>query len=178
MKHINYLFVMICTALMMTGCSNEFEDIFNGNNKDAIAPIELSGKEGESISGISYSLMRATMLDILDTLTDPDGRALVINSQEKLRAVVQEENAVVGWPEINFDKYSLVLGCVFITPLNRVLDTQRMVIKRGVPKLYVKIKISDGAGSDTCVGASVYFVKLYPKVQFEAEMEINTWQTY
>ncbi len=179
MKHIGLISMMACAAFMFAGCSNEFEDVFNGNNKEALSPIESSETGGVLLSGISSDLIRKTLDVISQDMRDvphiSNTIAYIINNQENLRTVTQRENTVVEWPEIDFDKYSLVLGTVD-TARGKILDSQRLVIKNKVPVLYVKIKIVQEY--DYCDDVSWYFAKLYPKVPFDGAITMKTWQTH
>ena len=177
MKRIITTIIVPCIAILLAGCSNEFEDIFNDNNKEVIAPLMSDEAEGEILAGINYNLMKKTMTDILGA-NDKPACALVINNQVDLKTVVSQGNEIVEWPEIDFDKCSLVLGYVFITPLNRYLDAQRIVYNKGVPELYIKVVIPQSGGGDTTDGAWVYFARLYSKIQFEGEIVVKTWETH
>jgi len=182
MKHIGLISMMACAAFMFAGCSNEFEDVFNGNNKEALSPIESSETGGVLLSGINSFLLRKTLLeisqDILGTPSITDTIAYIINDQERLSTVVtrREDNTVVEWPEIDFDKYSLVIGSVDLAR-NKVLDSQRLMIKNKAPVLYVKIKIIKEE-YDPCDTVEWLFAKLYPKVPFDGAITMKTWQTH
>lgn len=190
MKHINYLFVMICTALIITGCSNDYEDIFNGNNKDVIAPIEMDGEDAVAWANMEshgwlQELVPAALVELGIILSDnpslptesfkKDDYAAIVNDSQSLKDVVGLNGVEFSWPDIDFKKYSLVLGW-FIAPGSgfRVAN-QRLQTKKEKNVLYLEIK--PYTEIHTAALTVEYFAAIYPKQEGNI-VEISRWNNY
>lgn len=200
MKRLGSLLMIISATLMFAGCSNEFEKIFNGEDKEAISPL-VSGEETAALDNLLEAgrlfdlamLVSHTMfengvvawdpshyLDMLnhqlpwDFLPEKD-RAMVINSRTELLDYTMPDGSCITWPEIDFDSYSLVIGYFRVGGSGEYLSSQRIVVKGGKPELYLKIN-NDRPGKT--YGGSDYFATLYPKISFEGEISVNVWRNW
>ena len=200
MKRFESLLMIIFATLFFTGCSNEFEKIFNGEEKEAISPL-VSGEEEalENLSGddrfylamlVSHTMFESGVEawnpshfhDRLNSelpweyLPEKCGaRAMVINSRTVLLDYTMPDGSCIRWPEIDLESYSLVIGYFRVGSSGEYLSSQRIVMKGGKPELYLKIN-NDRPGKT--YGGSEYFVAIYPKISFEGEVSVNVWRTW
>ena len=190
MKHIGLISMMACAAFMFAGCSNEFEDVFNGNNKDVIAPVELDGEVGIAWTSIEshgqlQELVSAALVGLGIKLPDDhslppelfkkEDYAVVVNDGQPLKGVVGSDGVELSWPDIDFKKYSLVLGW-FIAPGSgyRIVN-QRFHAKKDKNVLYLEIKPYT---EFHLAGFMVeYFAAIYPKQEGNI-VEISRWNNY
>ena len=115
---MNKLFFVIPFALcLLAGCG--YESIFDGRDKDVLAPIDSSVLLGDGnvdfflsedfTSVLGPAVFKAFMDEdqIADGVVD---YAVVLNETHYLRDVITEDGREFTWPNIDFDRYSLVVG--------------------------------------------------------------------
>lgn len=201
MNRLESLLMIIFATLLFAGCSNEFEKIFSGEDKEAISPL-VSGEETAVLDNLSADdrfslamLVSHTMYESgveawnpshyldrpfselpWDYLPEKGGaRAMVINSRTELLDFTMPDGSCIKWPEIDLESYSLVIGYFGVASGREYLSSQRVVMKGGKPELYLKI---DNDRPGKALGGSDYFAVLYPKLSFEGEINVNMWRTW
>ncbi len=184
MKRLGSLLMIISATLLFAGCSNVFEDIFNGNNKDAISPLSDNSDASLTLSKVDDALIYFTMGGIVDLSKVTPNCAAIINSRSALESALQAgmistprmDQSQLEWPEIDLNQYSLVLEICFVTPSYWVLGSQRILNKKNAPELYLEIIDTSPKGAiKSADGTYYYLARLYPKIPFDGEIPVNTW---
>lgn len=167
----NLVLVLASAFVLLTGCNkNDFHTIFDGSDKDVVSPIDFNALGTEDIfhSG-DYSYVLA--LEVLKNLYGDkaaDGSyggrpelAHVINDSSILLPI-EAEGKLYKWPEIDFSKYSLVIGQYTEAGGGYYLVEQRAKISREKTQIYLK-RVCDGKMHPQSP-ISIAFVALYPKL--------------
>ena len=180
MKKFVYCAALLALTLGLSCCS-KIEDVFNGNDKDAIAPVATTYSEENAEVNLSGDWQHLVVRDILYQvgLIDQENpfmaAALVINDNSIIEDVLAEYEGKIeiNVPEIDFDKYSLVVGsCLFGNGLC-YLANQRIKNSSSVVKLYLEVcERKDVAGIQAVF--NYYFASLYPKLP-SGEVEVIRW---
>lgn len=152
MKKITLLLVAIWVFAACTK-TDSFEAIFDGSVTDAVAPIEPLAPNlvnEKAIAEVVYSYGAPAYGPLWDC-SEADNWVIVINEySDKLSKL----------PEIDFDKYSLVVGRYWMTGMGYTLLDQRAVVDKTVINLYIKTHawvVADALTMD-------YFAAIYPKL--------------
>ncbi len=156
-KHILFLFVSL---LMLSGCS--MSDIFSGSMPGVISPISDDGSEviysGSNPNNSHYPGLIARLVEVYPGSESLHG-AMVINSQAQLNSYTFEGKEYT-WPEIDFKKYSLVVGASQFHSHGFRYGRFRVKKEKNSIKLYV-----EALGTGTLASPEiVYFAILFPKL--------------
>ena len=180
-----YFLQLLCSALLFAGCGNglddspTFEDIFNGQDRSALAPLSSSqgNLQGENWEGFFHSDTFFKLGKIYIWNLNPDirgDRAFIINDAQQLKDYTDEYTGQeYHWPEIDFEQYSLVIG-----QYGRVggsflfLKDQRAVVNEEGTTLYLRFGKHNGA--EPMDISTVYFGALYKKLP-DGPVEIVRW---
>lgn len=171
------LFMLVPLILGLSACSNQLGS--NEEREEIIEPIYLQDISEEDsddslldIPGIellakSVLTENGLIEDYIGIKDFPDV-AMIVNQKELLKDV-ESNGEVFLWPEIDFDKYSLVIGQFFTSETGYSIS--RQYIKKGLSKrvLYIEI-VKDSLFF--CATANNYFAVLYPKVP-DGELEVK-----
>lgn len=165
------LFIAAILALGVMSCT-KMDDIFNGTDKEAIAPISSANDSGtdiftlEEIHGIVPDLLRENGIEVHSSLlvvSDqyPYAEAVVINEQSVINEIAVKCNLESKFPGIVFDEYSIVAGFFDCAMGGYNITNQR--IKKGLDRvnMYLKIESTD---LGICTPCRTYFMALYPKL--------------
>ena len=183
MKHIGFISKLVCAALMFAGCSNEFEDVFNGNYKDVIAPIELNDEENTSWSQLPFNDIIPPVITALGFKSAKEMYqsddiwefATIVNDEIYLKDITDQYGTITCWPRIDFQKYSLLVGWFLSGGSGDYIERQRIIEKNGTTILYLEIKESEGIHSFNLTYS--YFCALYPKLDANP-IEVKRWNNY
>lgn len=172
------LIITLVLPLLLTGCMNEFESIFDGNNADAIAPLTKQ-ESGEAAPFLydDYDSFSRLAGSVLSDAGAPrgDDYAMIINDKSLLKDLVVDEETTLSWPEIDFNKYSLIIGRFCTTSQGYRVENQRVVKKAGNVELYLEIVSSSFGHLES---PAVYsFGALYPKLP-DCPVVIKRWNNY
>ena len=172
-RSFNFILVS-CMTLLLTGCYGDWDYVFNSSDKNIYAPLDIN--DGENVNLMQYphidnlviSTLAANGLILGFSSDDLIDGAMIINDRSQLKDYVDEDHNYV-WPEIDFNKYSLVIGGVFLAHSGFELE-QRIVKKGNVPELYVRlVELNYGLQYIS----TRYFASLYPKIGYEGEIKVN-----
>ena len=192
MKHIGFISMMVCVVLMLASCSDELEDVFNGNNKDVIAPVELDGEDGVAWTNMEshgqlLELVPAALVELgiklpddeslLPELFKKEDYAVVVNNGQPLKGVVGLDGEELSWPGIDFKKYSLVLGWVIVPSTDIIIGKQRIKNEGEKATLYVELIRNNQADGGFAAMTVRYFAALYPKLN-QIIVDISRWKNY
>ncbi len=175
MKQLRY-FAFACSLFLLAGCG--FEGIFDGSDKEVFAPVNLPVESGSLDNTFFHTqefiaLYSNTTREImLENSIDPNKDfAIVLNDSHYLHDV-EEDGHVIKWPDIDFNKYSLVLGRFFPNSPQWYIKDQRAKVVFGKTKIYLHfVKHGDGVLGIT---TPVRIAAIYPKLP-EGPAEIVTW---
>lgn len=135
-----------------------------------MAPVDLSSKDDFGVffhSGDFSTLANAVLREYYSDAQV--GHAVVLNDARYLKGI--EKNGVVyHWPDINFNRYSLLIGEVAANGV--LLQEQRIIVSDGAVILYLRFVKNSWTLSYT--GESVCFGALYEKVP-DGPVEIIKW---
>ena len=175
------LLLVIPLLISLTSCSDQLST--NEDDGEIIDPVytqDASRNESANIlvdvPGIEF-LVKSVLIEngLIEDYTGlfryfPD-LAMVINNKEMLKDVVVlssmsgVEDRIYQWPEIDFEKYSLVIGQFYTTyyHVGNVNDciTQQFIVK-GSSKNILYFEIGNPGGLCSC--KNNYFATLYPKL--------------
>lgn len=176
MKKFSLLCVLLLPVLFLTGCMHEFDSVFDGTDKAAIAPIGARGEAGSVF--LNHSLTVTLVSPLLAEYGLPhDGKdyAFILNDAGELKDV-EIDGTVYRWPEIDFGKYSLVVGRYWVVNSNESLVDQRIIKKIGSVELFLEIGIQEGTAGFTTPFYK-FFAALYPKLP-DDPVKIRRWNNF
>ena len=173
------LFSILVIIVSLSACtkSDTFESVFDKGNTEAIAPIGSANGCTLDVDGrLLKNVLQKKGYDLCDSGFDAttgtqyeegDIKAIVINKHSDLPS---REEALKRWidlqlhfPEIDFEKFSLVIGARFAThTLAYRIGDQRIIEENDHLKLYVKLE--DFNPNHIIGSAWDYFATLYPKL--------------
>ena len=186
------LILVILFFIGLTSCSDQLNT--KEGYEETIEPVNMQDSSGENsttgVLNLSWEeiqiLAKSFLIDngyIEDYYTGSkyfDDLAIVVNSNEPLTDVLVPssmsgvEDRLCQWPEIDFEKYSLVIGQFYTTfyHLGNVF-TQHYIVKSSSKYiLYVEI---GNLGGLAC-SANNFFAALYPKLP-DGELEVKRLST-
>ena len=138
MKKFIYCAALLALTLGLSCCS-KMEDVFNGNDKDAIAPVATTCSEENADVELLGDLPSYFLRDILDHagVLNHESVGPFISVASTTAAVVINDNSLIddvlaeyggkyeiNVPEIDFDKYSLVVGSCYLVSGSTILQTR------------------------------------------------------
>jgi len=142
----------IALLFLLTACSKDLGWIFKDNAPGVVAPVEETpdGFSDSFFQEVDFQRLATPIVEELfvpfnelgfyDWYRAKEG-AIVINDNAMLQDVVVGY-ITYKWPEIDFDKYSLVIGLVFNPDIDYsrayVLKQQRAVVANGEVKIYYR----------------------------------------
>ena len=182
------LFLIIPLLVGLASCSDQLNT--NEGYEETIEPVNMQDSSGENsttgVLNLSWEeiqiLAKSFLIDngyIEDYYTGSkyfDDLAIVVNSNEPLTDVVVPssmsgvEDRRYQWPEINFEKYSLVIGQFYTTflHLSNVI-TQHYIVKSS-SKYILYVEIGNLGG--LAYSANNFFAALYPKLP-DGQLEVK-----
>ncbi len=186
MKRVLVLLIPLLVGL--ASCSDQLNT--NEGDEETIVPVNMQDSSGEDsttgVLNLSWSDVQILAKSVLienGYIKDYTGRAwcfpdvaMVVNNKEMLTDVVVPssmsgvEDRRYQWPEIDFEKYSLVIGQFYTTfyHLGNVF-TQHYIVKSSSKYiLYVEIGNLGGLAAP----ANNYFAALYPKLP-DGQLEVK-----
>ena len=170
MKQIDYIFSIFLLAAVLSGCS-KFDQFISGLSGDIVAPITV-GDKLDSTTGIDYlvdGLIRDRYVDDISHLKREV--VLIINDQTLLHDVTYRGNNY-SWPEMNLQKYSLVVVRLYVADGGSYLANHRIEKQNDQLFFYPEIKSNGG----TQQPGFRLFATLYPKLP-DLPVEIVHWET-
>ena len=166
MKRIIQLSLAISLTVLLFSCS-DFDRFISGLEGKVVAPAS-DGNSLQDIEGLRY-LALETLIDGRDPYYFLRDTVVVINDQARLKNA-EFRGSTYSWPEINFKKYSLVIGKITFPDSGSLLAGQR--IEKRAEALYFYPDIRSGGGSFT---PEEHFIDtLYPKLP-DLPVEIVRW---
>lgn len=164
-----YFSLLLTAVLLLTGCTDDFSGIFDGTDKDLIYPINhLENNIPEDLFDNSENFHQDMVLqlaqDVWGDASDSPSKniAHVINDAAILRDYVTEDK-VYKWPEIDFNKYSLVLSKYNIPHGGFYVSEQRAKASKNSIDIYIKLSLYTGV-HDMWARAQ-YHISLFPKMK-------------
>ena len=174
MKRLSIIAGLALAMLCSMGCS-KFEYIFSGNDPSVIEPV--TSEDGEYSINDSYAYFQYILEynGVGFDINQNEASAIVINAKEQMGPL--EDIILTGWeplcptlPDIDFSKYSLVIG-TYLNTGGYTCDTRIKKTAKGLD-LYQKVYRA-GNGGFTQVTLSP-FAAIYPKLP-DAEVNIISW---
>ena len=182
------LFLIIPLLVGLASCSDQMNT--NEGDEETIVPVNMQDSSGEdSTTGVlnlsweeiqilakSFLIENGYIEDYYTGSKYFDDLAIVVNSNEPLTDVVVPssmsgvEDRRYQWPEIDFEKYSLVIGQFYTTfyHLGNVF-TQHYIVKSSSKYiLYVEIGNLGGLAAP----ANNFLAALYPKLP-DGQLEVR-----
>lgn len=176
-----FFLLPLCLIPLLSGCMNNFESIFNSADKSILSPVtDENGVilvfNNKDCNG-GFSLLTNIILTKMGLTSkmrswDRDGLeavAAVINDQSQLENYAKGD-IIYLWPEIDFEKYSLVIGCHYAISGGQHVRNQRLVPKKETLQLYLEIQDLGGTANIS----TNYFGALFPKVS-DLPVEVHLW---
>ena len=182
------LFLIIPLLVGLASCSDQLNT--NEGDEETIVPVNMQDSSGEdSTTGVlnlsweeiqilakSFLIENGYIEDYYTGSKYFDDLAIVVNSNEPLTDVVVPssmsgvEDRLCQWPEIDFEKYSLVIGQFYTTflHLSNVI-TQHYIVKSS-SKYILYVEIGNLGGLACC--ANNFFAALYPKLP-DGQLEVK-----
>lgn len=166
----NRLIGLIATAFLLSSCG--MESIFNGDDKESLSPIEASialGSEYENffISNAFDHLGPSVLSDFIkenNINLEVGDYAVVINDSHLLKDYMIKDGPTYKWPDIDFSKYSLVIGRWSDPGTPWYVKEQRVKTDLfGNPVIYLHF-VKHG-GMSPAMPRLIYFGSIYPKLQ-------------
>ncbi len=160
---MNKLITLLLFSVLFAACTktDPFESIFDINEDVAIAPVEQRAQLIAELNADTGLLRR--ILYAYDVHSWPQAsfneemfdfeKAIIINTPSELLSDL---------PEIDFEKYTLVVGQFLRLGSTSYLNDQRIVIAADGARLYLDIQKLDAYG--TCDVYYKPFASLYPKM--------------
>ena len=186
MKRVLVLLIPLLVGL--ASCSDQLNT--NEGDEETIVPVNMQDSSGEdSTTGVlnlsweeiqilakSFLIENGYIEDYYTGFKYFDDLAIVVNSNEPLTDVVVPssmsgvEDRLCQWPEIDFEKYSLVIGQFYTTflHLSNVI-TQHYIVKSS-SKYILYVEIGNLGGLACC--ANNFFAALYPKLP-DGQLEVK-----
>lgn len=163
---------LLLTALILSGCS--MADIFDGVVPGVISPAGddenavIYAGDGQTGGFTPYC---ALIAHLMKPTSEDHTKAKIINDESQLNSVVIDEKEYT-WPEIDFRKYSLIVGTTqFVGPLR--FGRFRAVEEKDRVKLYVEMTEQVAILPVT----RAYFAVLFPKLK-DLPVEMSIWENY
>ena len=163
-------------VMLMTSCS-KFNAIFDGSDKDAIAPITLLTEGGDG------SIMADTnfVLPILEKnglsvghVGEPQAVAMIINDASVLETFLEENQTL---KDIDYANNSLVIGCFYTANSGGYyIADQRIKKHKEGTELYLEI-CCDSKGGHLQAPMKNTFASLYPKLP-DGPVDVHCWNNY
>lgn len=165
-----------CALFLFAGCG--FEGIFDGNDKEVLAPVDLYVESGGSEMNVLYTedfeMLKSVALKgiIEENHIESEEFAFVLNDWHFPREI-EAGGRVYRLPDIDFSKYSLVLGrCAPGYGMDWYIKDQRAKVVFGKTKLYLHfVRHGNGTVAHTSLRP---IVALYPKLP-TGLAEVNCW---
>ncbi len=157
------LLTILVFSVLFAACTktDPFENVFDMSEDVAIAPVEQRAQLIAELNADTGALRR--ILYAYDVHSWPQAsfneemfdfeKAIIINAPSELLSEL---------PEIDFEKYTLVVGQFLRLGSTSYLNDQRIVIAAEGAKLYLNIQKLDAFG--TCDVYYMPFASLYPKM--------------
>ncbi len=175
MKLLHYPAIVFALFLLV-GCG--YEGIFNGTDREIQVPVnlpvEFGGFDNTFFNTHEFSVLYSNTLWEIMTENNVDFNkdfAVVLNDSHYLQDV-EEDGQIIKWPDIDFNKYSLVLGRCFLGSPQWYIKDQRAKAVFGKTKIYLHCVKSSGGflgiSQPVCIAA------VYPKLP-EGPAEIVRW---
>ena len=154
MKRFIKLFIVMCASLVLAGCARDFDavDLFNGLFMDPESTYQYP--------------------DLIPSTIRKAGGRLPNKSKDLNEAYalsINDNSLLEGWPEIDFERYSLVIGWFVGGTSGHYIKRQRLQCNN-IDKeatLYLEIsRITEIDGQPAgylCALQDYYFAALYPK---------------
>lgn len=152
MKTSRLFTVVLGVVLLLSGCTKYPLSL---ENKEFTAVSELYGDAG-------FRLLLESVLDEANGGYAQGDCAIIINDRSQLRNLYTDDLGELVWPEIDFSRYSLVVGKWMYTAGNQYMASQKIRLTGGSARLFLEIKESPGMG--TCDVFYRWFGTLYPKL--------------
>ena len=177
MKKLSFLFVGLFSLLTLTSCSSDDKET-EAEDVNAIRPIDVKNTPIDAffnteLSGVfGYSTSFFCESAEWNGLPVPINKNLVyvINSREELADIYLGEKEL---PEIDFDKYTLILGQQIMPYLGFYVGKKELV--KGEDTLILNLHARHDSRSDENLPTMLqilYFWGLYPK-QIQKNITVN-----
>ena len=165
------LFILATLVLGMVSCS-KMDDIFNGTDNEAIAPVSLENDYGtdlfsrEEIHEIVPDLLRENGIEVHSSLLvvsdqHPYAEAVVINDLSTINEIAAKCDLESKLTKGVFDEYSIIAGFYDCAMGGYSITNQRIKKNLDKIKLYLRIESTD---LGVCAPCRTYFMALYPKL--------------
>lgn len=172
---IKYLVVAICFLCTLISCSKtDIDSIFNGDNKDAIEPVDFTFNFGGGVVIDDYAI--SSILHNINPIFDASkgpvfDYAHVINTGDLLMDIYDSAGNLLDFSNINFDLYSVVVGMGTMDEYSRVGRDKRVLINKNHINLYIKYVRTHFWG---CIPVDFYYLEVFPKLP-DSDIEITRW---
>ena len=182
-----FYFFVLSFVCLLAGCSkvglekDDVAGIFDGSDKDAMIPVSVSAGSAGS-GGVEIKRFSVEDFLVLDVLSKSgvqqvdqacrNGAALV--NDASLLTEVSFDGTPYNWPELDLEKYSLLVCSYACAQTNLYVYDQRLVSREGQLSLYLEIRELEGTGGFT-VPTTKFFAALYPKLP-DGQVEVHNWR--
>ena len=167
----------------LSGCNKvevDFEDIFRIDNTEAIQPIDTDSLFGETSQNVYIS--DNALLAILEKnykdydLASEITYAAIINGWEQLAGIanVDGNDNDIGWPDIDFNKYSMVVIHQY-GGYDRITN-QRALLKDVDVQLYFEMQERQIIFFPPA--PVILYWAIYPKLPDDDSVDIFIWKNY
>lgn len=150
------LLTILVFSVLFAACTktDPFEKIFDISEDAAIAPIEQNSQLITELNADTKILSRILSANGVQSYPyDVDNeKAIIINAPSDLLS---------GLPEIDFDKYSIVVGQYFLPSSAYSLRDQRILLSNNKITLYLDVKDEGYGAAYLDMG---FFASVYPKM--------------
>ena len=163
------IILILATAIMFASCAktDPFEDIFNGNNKDVISPITNLDQEFENLNA-KYRVL-SKILKEHGVISENNSE--IANKYDTALVFNQYLDCLSELPEVDFDKYTLIVGQFWEPNQGYYITDQRVVVDRSKIVMYIKRNEGEFVGN---YSSQNFFAALYPNLPDLPVELINT----
>lgn len=166
-------FLLLLLAVVLLSSCSDFDRFLSGLDGEVVAPV-ASGSIIENAEGIDI-LAGCLLIEIVDAGHENDANylrpeaVLVINDPAQLKDVTYK-GVTYSWPDINLQKYSLVIGRIGVPDGGSYIAKHRIEKKNTKLLFYAEIRSNGG----TARPERRIIATLYPKLP-DLPVEIVRW---
>lgn len=181
---MNKILILFTMAFVMIACSKEasFDDIYNGVGENVLLPTKIDGVDAILSNGLHEDKYTILIQNVFYMIYEDEDFyrdiAMIINNESQLSSCINHRGEVCEWPQIDFDKQSLVLAQCRVNKKGNDYAS-RLVIdnKQNPPVLHVEVKSQPPVtGNDyLSIPGAIYVAALFPKIS-ESEIDISVWK--
>ena len=159
MKAKVLLFNLLASLVLVSGCSGLFSDMGDGDSMLPVYSLE------ELLEDSYFKTFGDELAPLIDPILSEHGAcqwedfAMVVNDKTQLKEIIVAGETMT-WPEIDFERYSLVVGKFFkFCALGRIFSKTK-----GMFRTILHLEVEDAGTAHRAYTKDNYFAAIYPKL--------------